>query len=233
MFRTEHHSNLVILADGLKACIVSIHTNAMMAESEAEAVVNGTNTTMTEQMRPIFYKSQQRYSELNFLMYAAFFLEAYINMYDYSLNSAIPTYDFEKFSKLPTSQKWKSHFETEANFLAQVRDLFDFRNFLVHSKPIRRQGSKNEVYVKGKGWISAMEVSSLMTNDLGLAQDNIPVEKLTMIHDLINNSVDLIEQKSKGFNLHYNLKLNSIDQFDLIQKANVCYHDLGKKLNAK
>lgn len=232
LIKQEHHSNLVILSDGLKACIGSIHSNALMAESEAAKVLSSENTSLTEILRPPFYKSSQRYSELNFLMYAAFFLEAYINIYDYTVNSTSPDYAFEEFSKKPTSQKWESHFPLQLDFLKNIKDLFGFRNFLVHSKPIRRSGGKNEVFVKGRGWIPATETSSLVTNELGLFLENIPVKKLIEFKELINQSVDLIESKTPGFNGHYQLKIRSEEQFQLIEEANKSYKKLESQLKS-
>lgn len=233
MILSDHHSNLVILADGLKMCIASIHTNALMAEEETKKVISGKNTTLTEKMRPTFYKSSQRYSELNFLMYAAFFLEAYINIYDYSLNYQNQSYDFEKFSKNSTTGKWRSHFPSQPDFINKLEDLFDFRNFLVHSKPIRRSSGRNEVFVKTKGWIPASEVSSLVTHELGLFLENIPVDKLISCKNLINLSIDLIESKTPGFNGHYQLKVKSDDQFDLIGVANQSFTSLWENFRDK
>jgi hypothetical protein len=233
MIHSEHHSNLVILSDGLKASIATIHSNALMAEDEGRRIVSGENTTMTEKMRPLFYKSSQRYAELNFLMYAAFFLEGYINIYDYASNRDIPNYKFEDFSKKSTSQKWQSHFPSALDFLEKVKDLFGFRNFLVHSKPIRRASGTNEVLVKGAGWIPVTNVSSLVTNDLGLFLENIPVKQLIDFKNVINAAVDLIESKTPGFNAHHQLKIKSDEQFQLIEESNRAYKELGEQLRAK
>lgn len=233
MIHLEHHSNLVILSDGLKDCIRNIHTNALMAEEEAKKVISGENTTPVELMRPLFYKSGQRYAELNFLMYSAFFLEAYINIYDYTMNFQKTGYSFESLSRKSTSQKWQSHFPSETKFLEKVRDLFAFRNFLVHSKPIRRTDSVNEVFVQGSGWTPVTQVSSLVTNELGLFLENIPIERLIDFQRVINSSVDLIESKSPGFNAHYRLRIDSNEQIQEIATLNRSYEELGNQLKSK
>lgn len=233
MFRENHHSNLVVLSDGLKMCITSIHSNSLMAENELQKIITGENTTTTEQMRPMFYKNQQKYSELNFIMYAAFFLEAYINMFDYTIYSNNTNYNFENFSKLPTSQKWKNHFNNESEFIIKVRDIFDFRNFLVHSKPIRRLNSVNEVYVKGKGWLPASSISSFINNDTGLLLENISIQKIKEVKELINASINLIESKVPNFNMHYNLKINAEEQITFIDASNNKFNELYKILNKK
>lgn len=230
MIHHKHHSNLVILSDALKSCIQSILTNAQNAENEASKVLSGEYTSFTETMLPMFHKSSQRYAELNFLIYAAFFLEAYINIYDYTINSSNPNYSFEEFSKKPTSQKWQSHFAEKSDFLTKIKDLFGFRNFLVHSKPIRRSNEKSEVYAKGKGWIPATEVSTLVTNDLGLFLENIPIKKLIEFKNLINQSVNLIESKHPGFNGHYQLKILSEEKFVLIENSNEAYRKIGNQI---
>lgn len=230
MFSTDHHSNLVILADGIKACVTNILSNAMMAESEAQEVVSGRRTTQTELMRPILYKSHQRYAELNLIIYAAFFLESYINTFDYSLNSSSPNYDFEKFVNLSTIKKWELHFPEEQEFIADLKNLFNYRNFLAHSKPIRRVGGVSEVYVKWQGWKPVISVSSLVKNELGLAQENYSVDELKKICNLTNLSVDLIESKSPGFNMHYKLKVDTGEQLDSIEKANDSFFEWSQKL---
>lgn len=232
MIHEAFHSNLVILADGLKACVTGIYSNALMAKSEANEVMSGNRQTLVELARPISYKSSQRYAELNLIMYSAFFLESYINTYDYAVNSSDPNYQFEVFSKLPTSKKWENHFPNSQEFLSEIRNLFAFRNFLVHSKPIRHKDNKNEVFVKGSGWIPVSTVSTFISNDLGLTQENFPVEQLRKVCSLVGEAVDLIEAKSPGFNRHYKLKPNVEEQLIAIQQANEDYRKISKALQS-
>lgn len=230
MIFTDHHSNLVILADGMKACVTNILSNAMMAANEAQEVVSGKRTTPIELMRPIMYKSHQRHAELNLIMNAAFFLESYINTFDYELNNSNPEYNFEAFVNYSTVKKWESHFAEEHDFLGNLKNLFNYRNFLAHSKPIRRNSGVSEVYVQRQGWKPVISISSLVKNELGLAQENYSVEELKNICNLTNLSVDLIDSKSPGFNRHYSLKIDLIAQFNLIEDANTSFIELSNKL---